>query len=96
MNGKDKIELVEAALTPDDIKKANKKQAQTTKRTPDDKLFLATNEDPIKGRIVADLSMIQKIRRAHMAKRVGQQKRLKILQKVYKKPAEAGAGGLGL
>lgn len=63
-------------------------------RTPDD--ASVGSNDPIKGKPVATLSMIQRIRHAHFTKRVDWQTRLKRLGRIYSGPAEGGGPpGLG-
>lgn len=90
----DKRKLTEEEIGLDDIQPADRKyQDDERSRTPDDKIVMG--DDAIKGRPVATLSMLSKIRRSHMAQRVNQMKRLKLLQKVYNKPSDGG-GGMGI
>jgi len=85
--------LTEAPLTLDDIKPAAVRyDDETMERTPDDKLFL--NQDPVKGGMTITLKMLHKVRQSHMSRRSENEKRLKMIQKVYKLGGEEG-GGLG-
>ncbi len=87
-------------FTADDIKPRPEKQSKYAhEETPDDKLFLRRDasfggDDTLEGHIVAKLSHINDIRKSHMSRRVENQKRLKLMQQVYKIPSEEG-GGLG-
>ncbi len=85
--------LMEAPLTLDDIKPAAVRyDDEAIERTPDDKLFL--NQDPVKGGMTITLKMLHKVRQSHMSRRSENEKRLKMIQKVYKLGGEEG-GGLG-
>ena len=87
-------------FTADDIKPRPEKQSKYAhEETPDDKLFLRTGshyggDDTLEGKVIAKLSHINDIRKSHMSRRVENQKRLKLMQQVYKMPGEEG-GGLG-
>ena len=88
-----KAVLTEAPLTLDDIKPAAVRyDDESIERTPDDKLFL--NQDPVKGGMTITLKMLHKVRQSHMSRRSENEKRLKMIQKVYKLGGEEG-GGLG-
>jgi len=50
-------------------------------RTPDDKSL--NSDDAIKGKPIATLELIQKLRHAHFSKRVDWQKRLNMLNRIY-------------
>jgi hypothetical protein len=59
-------------------------------RTPDDKSI--GGSAPIKGKPVATLDMIQRLRHAQFSKRVDWQKRLKMLNRIYSPTNEPDAG----
>lgn len=63
-------------------------------RTPNDPSV--NSDDPIKGKPIATLDLIQRLRHAHFSKRVDWQKRLKMLNRIYATPSEdVGPPGLG-
>lgn len=98
MKNLEKNVLLEDTLSADDIKPVPQKYRDTEReRTPNDRLVM--NTDPIKGRAITTLAKLSKIRRAHMAQRVNQMKRLKTYQKIYQRSGEdrgGGPGGFGL
>jgi hypothetical protein len=59
--------------------------------TPQDKVVL--NQDGLAQKPIARLETLGRLRRAQMARRVEQSKRLKLLQKIYKKPPVDPTGG---
>lgn len=60
-------------------------------RTPEDPSV--NSDDPITGKPIASLQLIQQLRHAHFSKRVDWQKRLKMLNRIYT-PSDAG-GDMG-
>lgn len=90
-------EIDAADLTP-----AKRKIADVpTEETPDDELFpvgadVEGHEDFFRdGGFKITLQMIQDVRKSHMSRRVETEKRLKMIQKVYRTPTEPGVGGPG-
>lgn len=59
--------------------------------TPQDRLVL--NQDGLAQKPIARLETLGRLRRAQMARRVEQAKRLKLLQKIYQKPPVDPTGG---
>lgn len=88
MPGKDKHLFEEELQLP-----SPKRDMSDLARTPDDPSVNAT--DPVKGKPVASLGLIQRLRHAHFSKRVDWQKRLKMLNRIYSGPADDGGGGPG-
>ncbi len=99
----------EAALSSKDIEpKFQKLGGLPEKEVPDDELFNNQGEyggqDALHGEVLSTLKAIQDIRKNHFTRRVENRKRLKVIQKIYKQPAEEGGlggggfggGGLGL
>ena len=101
--------LTEAPITGADLKPAPEASDEFGRaETPDDDLHpiganIGGHEDFINsGGQDITLEMLQKVRKSHMARRVENSKRMKMIQKVYVTPAEdelggglGGAGGLG-
>jgi hypothetical protein len=90
--------LTEAPITADDLKPAKPVIDDTVIGiSPDDKLFPVGAEDPISGGYKITLSMIRKVRQTHMSRRTENEKRLKMIKKVYGTPPEqeGGFGGMG-
>lgn len=87
-----KTKILNEEIRADDIKPVARKDNtgfdyQT--RTPKDNSFLPN--DPLKNRKpIAKLSVVKKLRVAHIARRVEDKKRLNIINKIYKRPAETG------
>lgn len=78
-------------LVEDDLELPTpKKDYSGLSRTPDDPSV--NGNDPISGKPIATLEIIQRLRHAHFSKRVDWQKRLKMLNRVYA-PAPADGGG---
>ena len=101
----DEDKLIEAAISSADIEpNFQKMDGFTGEETPDDKLFMngadRGGQDGLDAQPVASLKLIQDIRKSHFSRRVEKRKRLKLIQKIYKAPAEdaggfGGGGGLG-
>ena len=96
--------LTEAPITGDDLKAAPEVSDEVGRAlTPKDKLHplgadVEGHEDFINnGGPEITLKTLQKVRKSHMARRVENSKRMKMIQKVYVTPAEndPGLGGLG-
>ncbi len=95
--------LTEAPISGSDLKAAPEASDEAGRAiTPRDQLHpvgadVDGHEDFINGggqKIT--LKMLQKVRKSHMARRVENSKRMKMIQKVYKTPSEEGGlGGLG-
>lgn len=92
------VEFTEKDIAPRQLKQAKFAQEET----PDDKLFMRKGatyggDDALEGKVIATLSHISDIRKSHMSRRVENQKRIKLIQQVYKVPEEGGGlgGGFG-
>jgi hypothetical protein len=87
-------ELFEAPLTLDDIKPPEKKETDSgmiTDRTPDDQFFMSdssSNPQPL-----ITLAMVRRLRRTHEKKRVDDEKRLRVVKRIYKKVVAPATGG---
>lgn len=87
------VNLFEAPITLDDIKPPEKKSSDTSiymDRTPDDKFFMSNSETNPQPLIT--MAMVRKLRRAHEKKRIDDEKRLRVVKKIYRKPVQAPAG----
>jgi hypothetical protein len=80
----------------DDIKPPEEKVDATgiyTDRPADDKFFMSQSE--INPRQLITLSMIRRLRHAHEKRRIDDEKRLKVVKRIYRKPVAPAAGGAG-
>jgi hypothetical protein len=87
------VNLFEAPITLDDIKPPEKKDDDSGiygDETPDDKFFMA--DSSLKPEALITLSMVRRLRVAHEKKRLADEKRLRVVKVIYKKPAAGAAG----
>lgn len=92
--GRDMINLFEEPIDLSDIKPPEKKQDDTgiyMDRSADDDLFMANSE--IRPRQLITLAMVRRLRRAHEKKRIDDEKRLRIVKRIYRKQTAAPPGG---
>jgi len=94
--------LTEAPVTAGDLKPAPQSVDDLGhSQTPNDNLFpvgadVEDHPDAIGGGFKITLSLLQKVRKSQLTRRVENSKRMKMIQKVYKTPSEEGGlGGLG-
>jgi hypothetical protein len=96
--------LIEAPITSSDLKSAPASSDEIgSAQTPNDDLFplgadVDGHEDFIHGGgQQIKLSMLQKVRKSHMTRRVENSKRMKMVQRIYVTPDDndSGLGGLG-
>ena len=86
---------VKEAIDVSKIKPVDRKYDDTDlARTPDDKVV--GNQDKISNRPIATLELLGKMRRTQMARRIEQNKRLKLIAKIYKPAPDLMGGGGGL
>lgn len=89
--------LFETEFSADDLSPVEVRTDDTPMdKSPDDKLFPLGANDALKGDMIITLDMVKNIRQSHMSRRVENEKRLKMIQKVYNQPTEGGGplGGL--
>lgn len=88
--------IEEKPIGYDDIKPAplskNQSRAEPA-RTPDDRSFMTP--DLLHNRMPITLKLLRKIRVAQMTRRVQNQKRIKMVRKIYDTPPNPEGGGLG-
>ncbi len=91
---KGKEELFESPITLDDIKPPEKREIDSgiyTDRTEDDNFFLG--DSSLNPKALITLGMVRRLRRAYERKRIGDEKRLRVVKKIYMKQVAPPAGG---
>ena len=92
----DGLLLLETEFSSDDLVPAEVKIDDVpSQKTPDDRLFPLGATDALKGDMIITLAMVRDIRQSHTSRRIENEKRQKMIKKVYNQPPEGGGlGGL--
>lgn len=93
-------EIIREFTAKDIEPRPEKQDTYTDQETPDDKLFYRSGtsyggKDTLQGKILTTLKHVREIRKGHFSRRVENNKRIKMIQQIYKLPTEEGGGGLG-
>lgn len=90
--GDEYVDLFEADISLDDIKPPENKETDTgiyMDHPQDDQFFMAQSD--INPKPIVTLAMVRRLRRAHEKKRIDDEKRLRVVKRIYRKQAPPGA-----